>query len=223
MPLDSAWFDGFNKDLRSATLWDTFYRSSTKQDTVPPVPQVDGEALFWEMMRSSRAPDPWMWPALKQLKSSGRYILAALSNTIIFPPSYDHKFADLPVTDDVRAIFDIFISSAHVGMRKPNEDIYLHALQEVDRFARDASKNGRQPGWEEGVRAKDVLFLDDIGENLKMGKRVGFRTVKVHLGRAYEAVDTLEEITALSLAGDHPRVPVKPVVVQNHAVRVAKL
>ena len=55
-----------------------------------------------------------------------------------------------------------------------------------------------------------MLFLDDIGENLKAGKARGFRTLKVHLGRAFEAVDELEEVTGLKLAGDHPRIAMEP-------------
>lgn len=80
-----------------------------------------------------------MHPALLALKKSNRYILAALSNTIAFPASYDHKF--LPDEHDVKGIFDIFVSSAHVGMRKPNEDIYLYTLKEVDKFAKEVSTN----------------------------------------------------------------------------------
>jgi hypothetical protein len=34
----------------------------------------------------------------------------------------------------------------------------------------------------------------------------------VNLGTAFEAVDELEEVTEMKLAGDHPRIPVKPVV-----------
>ena len=64
--------------------------------------------------------------------------------------------------------------------------------------------------YQAGVRPEDILFLDDIGENLKAAKKIGFRTVKVNLGRAFEAVDELEKITSLKLAGDHPRIPVKP-------------
>lgn len=217
LALDPAWFDGFNKDLRSSSLWKQFYTAAAKKDpslssTVPPVPDIDGETLFWEMMRSSRAPDPWMWPALKKLKESGKYVLAALSNTIDFPASYDHKFGELPSYDNVKGIFDVFVSSAHVGMRKPNEDIYLYALDAVSRYAKKNAKARGRQDWLQGVKADEVLFLDDIGENLKMGKQVGFQTVKVHLGKAFEAVDALEDVTGLKLAGDHPRVPVKPVI-----------
>jgi FMN phosphatase YigB (HAD superfamily) len=60
------------------------------------------------------------------------------------------------------------------------------------------------------VRADEVVFLDDIGENLKAARAAGLRTIRVPLGRAYEAVEELEKVTGLALAGDHPKVPVKP-------------
>jgi FMN phosphatase YigB (HAD superfamily) len=65
-------------------------------------------------------------------------------------------------------------------------------------------------GWAVGVRAEEVVFLDDIGENLKAAKAVGFGTIRVPLGRAYEAVEVLEGVTGLKLAGDHPKVPIEP-------------
>lgn len=156
------------------------------------------------MMRGSRAADPWMFPALKKLKESGKYILAALSNTVIFPPG--HPYND--THSDVKAVFDVFVSSAHVGMRKPNADIYQFTVKELDKWAKLNAWSGR--GWEEGIKPNEIVFLDDIGENLKAAKEAGFGTIKVHLGRAYEAVDALEELTGLQLAGDHPRIAVKP-------------
>lgn len=99
-------------------------------------------------------------------------------------------------------------------MRKPSPEIYAHTLTTLSSWAQShaSSPRGQARGWSSGIRASDVVFLDDIGENLKAGKACGFRTIKVPLGRAYEAVDELEAITGLSLAGAHPRVPVLPVV-----------
>lgn len=162
-------------------------------------------------MTSARRPDPWMYPALQKLKASSKYILAALSNTVIFPPGHELHQPDF-AKDPVRGLFDVFISSAHVGMRKPDPKIYQYAVQEMDNFARQnaGSPRAEQLGWDKGIKASDILFLDDIGQNLKAGKTAGFRTVKVNLGRAYEAVDELERITGLKLAGDHPRIAIKP-------------
>jgi hypothetical protein len=44
-----------------------------------------------------------------------------------------------------------------------------------------------------------VVFLDDIGGNLRTGRKVGMRTVKVVLGKTEQAVRELEGITGLSL------------------------
>lgn len=152
-----------------------------------------------------------MYPALKNLKASGKYIVAALSNTVIFPSGHELYRPDSS-EDPVRGLFDVFISSAHVGMRKPDPRIYQYTVQKVDEFARQnaTSSRGRQLRWVQGVKAEDILFLDDIGANLKGAKQVGFRTIKVNLGRAFEAVEELEKVTGLKLAGSQPKVAVKP-------------
>jgi len=64
MLMNATWFRGFNSDLHNPELWETFYQQArTKNPALPaktpPLPQVDGEALFWSMMAASRAPDPW--------------------------------------------------------------------------------------------------------------------------------------------------------------------
>ncbi|KAK3358916.1 HAD-like domain-containing protein [Lasiosphaeria hispida] len=216
IPLDAAFFAGFTADLHSPARWTSFYQSARAQDpslprTTPPVPTIDGEWLFHDMMAAARAPDPWMLPALQNLRASGQFVVAALSNTVIFPP--DHPYSRVsPADDPVRSQLDVFVSSAHVGLRKPDPAIYQLALERVDTFARAnaGSERGRRGGWAEGVRAGDVVFLDDIGENLKAARQAGFMTIKVPLGRAFEAVDKLEKVTGLALAGDHPRKPMKP-------------
>ncbi|KAK4147973.1 putative hydrolase [Dichotomopilus funicola] len=279
IPLDAAFFEGFNRDLHDPARWEAFYRaqhqarqpsssspSSTKDLQIPPVPQLDGEWLFNDMMTSATAPDPWMLPALKALRASGEYIVAALSNTVIFPPGHplatwgggdqgssttttsttatssstntstssnstdtgNNNIEDFVSNDPLRQLFDVFVSSAHVGLRKPDPRIYQLALDRVDAFARanaDTERGQRAAaaltaaaalpgngggGWKEGVRADEVVFLDDIGENLKAARAVGFGTIRVPLGRAYEAVEALEGVTGLRLAGGHPKVPVKP-------------
>ena len=206
--MDKDFFRGFNEDLRDPQRWQDFYRREQGKNPhlpkeTPSIPQMDGEWLFNEMMTASNAPDPWMFPALEKLKASGRYIVAALSNTVIFPPG--HKlYRENYFDDPVRQKFDVFISSAHIGIRKPDPKMYQYAVREVGKYAKD------HKSMREGIKPEDILFLDDIGENLKAAKKEGLRTIKVPLGRAYEAVEELEAVTGMKLAGDHPKIPIKP-------------
>lgn len=218
--LDQEFFREFKADLSDEKRWRAYYTrylAQTRKEKLsdaaeeaayqaPPVPDIDAEWLYWEMMRVARAPDPHMYPALKRLRtvadsSNGKLILCALSNTSIFPP--DHPYNDASTPDgkqnqELKALFDLFISSAHVGMRKPNEDIYLYAITRVHEFIK--TKYGG-----DGVKAEDFIFLDDIGTNLRTAKRLGMRTIKVQLGRADKAVAELEKITGLELQDSKAR------------------
>jgi len=169
--------------------------ANTSDPSLPPMPQIDGEALFWKMMGASREPDPYVFPALERLsKQKPRPILGALSNTVVYPP--DHPWAkqerssapSTPASNaffcNPREFFDVYVASAEVGMRKPSRDIYELAIERLDEF--DKQQGGS------GVKGEDIVFLDDIGENLKMGKAVGMRTIKVQLGKTWRAIKELE-------------------------------
>ncbi|KAJ3479155.1 hypothetical protein NLG97_g8392 [Lecanicillium saksenae] len=216
IPMDAAFFKGFNDDLHKQSNWEAFYKrekakSPRLEDVIPPLPKLDGEWLFNEMMSASTKHDPWMFPALEKLRASNKYILAALSNTVIFPPGHKLHQADF-FSGPLKGLFDVFVSSAHVGLRKPDPKMYQLAVEKLNDFAKsnaDSPRN-RSLGWENGVNPSDILFLDDIGENLKGAKKEGFQTLKVNLGRAFEAVEELEKITGMDLEGDHPKIPVKP-------------
>ncbi|RAL58621.1 hypothetical protein DID88_003541 [Monilinia fructigena] len=57
--LDQSFFSGFTSDLHNPSFWSTFYKSIREKHSlpaeVPPIPQIDGEALFWSMMDHSRS------------------------------------------------------------------------------------------------------------------------------------------------------------------------
>jgi FMN phosphatase YigB (HAD superfamily) len=184
---DEYFMKAFESDLRRQDLWEKFHREKLKTTSIPPVPSIDAEKLYWTMMSTARENDPFMYPALKKLKESGRFHLAAMSNTTVFPDG--HPFNERSA-GDVKEMFDVFVSSAHVGMRKPNRDIYDYTLGQL------------RERWGNDISPEDVLFLDDIGENLKTGRRVGFRTIRVFLGRTREAVKELGLAIGLDLLDD---------------------
>ena len=64
-------------------------------------------------------------------------------------------------THDLKDLFDAFIESSKVGLRKPDPRIYRVACTAL------------------GVAPSEVVFLDDIGRNLKAARELGMRTIKV--------------------------------------------
>jgi FMN phosphatase YigB (HAD superfamily) len=173
-------------------------------ESIPPVPTIDAKALFWEMMRMSRQPDPYMYPALKRLRK--HFVLGALSNTVAFPEGilddrgvlFDKSLTHAPAPNpyagdstDIRDCFDVFISSAHVGLRKPDPKVYELAVRELSKISEE---RGKGP-----ITASEVLFIDDIGVNLKWAKKSGLRTIKVNLGETKDAVKELERETGVKL------------------------
>ena len=183
--LNAEFFRNFKADLENQEKWRAYHEKLKMK--VPPMPEIDAEKLFWAMMSESRHPDPYMFPALRKLKACGKFTLAALSNTVIFPPGS-------PVAEnaegDLSRIFDVFVSSAHVGMRKPDPRIYEYAMERV------RAKVGPD------LKAEEVLFLDDIGENLKAAKALGMRTIRVLLGKTDLAVKELGSILQIDLLDD---------------------
>lgn len=161
---------------------------------LPPIPTIDVSSLFWSMMERSRHPDPYIFPAIQRLSSlPNKLLLGAISNTIKFPLIHPYH-TEVP---DLRQYFSVFIASSEVGIRKPDHQMYELALKRLDAFDRE---HGGQ-----GIKAEEVLFLDDIGENLKAAKECGIQTLKVVRGKTWRAVKELERITGLELMDEKTR------------------
>ncbi len=73
----------------------------------------------------------------------------------------------------VMKLFDQVIESSKIGMRKPDPEIYKYACREM------------------GVEPAEVLYLDDLGINLKPAAAMGMKTIKV-----------LNEVQALTDLGE---------------------
>jgi hypothetical protein len=150
-----------------------------------------------------------MYPALRKLGESGKFVLGAFSNNITFPTGIlddegkpytkdlIHAPGPNPYTNDskdITACFDVFLGSAVVGVRKPDPEAYKLAVREMDKIAKKRGMGS--------VTAEDTLFLDDIGINLKFAKKTGLRTIKVNLGKTKDAVRELEQETGMKLLDD---------------------
>jgi len=88
---------------------------------------------------------------------------------------------------DTEALFDVVIDSSEVGARKPEPEIY-----EITRAAL-------------GVAHDQIFFVDDIGQNLKAARALGWQT---YLFR--EEVDALRVLHRLERAHERPSRNARP-------------
>ena len=61
---------------------------------------------------------------------------------------------------NIKHNFSLIIESSKIGFRKPEKQIYKHVLEVLK------------------VNAKEILFIDDLGINLKPARELGFHTYK---------------------------------------------
>lgn len=118
---------------------------------------------------------PEMVRALDKLKSKN-FKLACLTN------NFNSGDKDLSALDDaneerlkIMNNFDHIIESKELGIRKPDLDFYLKALEIT------------------GADPKETIFLDDLGINLKPARELGMATIKV-----LDSNQALKELTDLT-------------------------
>ncbi len=130
---------------------------------------VSGRDLMQRIAVVSQ-PRPRMLAAVRAIRGRGLKA-AALTN---------NWGGEGDATRPLAPLFDAFIESSVVGLRKPDPRIYHHACERV------------------GVEPSRAVFLDDIGRNLKAARELGMTTIKVV--DPDSALDELEEILGFSLA-----------------------
>jgi putative hydrolase of the HAD superfamily len=80
---------------------------------------------------------------------------------------------------ELDGLFDVVVESAKVGLRKPDPRVYELACDLL------------------GVEPPEVVFLDDLGVNLKPARAMGMTTIKVTDPAA--ALDELESVLGIPL------------------------
>ena len=116
--------------------------------------ELDGRAVVGLLAGEVR---PEMVAALRAVKAAG-YKTACLTNnvrTITRTPEKARQVAE------IMALFDAVVESSKVGVRKPEPRFYEIACEML------------------GVSPPEVVFLDDLGINLKPARALGMRTIKV--------------------------------------------
>ncbi|KAJ1307742.1 hypothetical protein OPQ81_001829 [Rhizoctonia solani] len=198
----------FGDELSDTELGNQYYREwcQSKNVEVPALPKsvkIDGRELFGRMMRSNDF-DPYVLRAIHKLRESNKYRIVALTNnysaqyerirdtpskqgTHQFSPKAELEFLGWgeavggPAGPKIRALFDDFVDSSVVGSRKPEPGIYQYACKA------------------NGVSPNEVVFLDDLGLNLKTAQRLGMRTIHVPIGGSRRAVEQLQQLLGIQL------------------------
>jgi putative hydrolase of the HAD superfamily len=91
----------------------------------------------------------------RALRNHGQYVMAALNNES--RELNHHRIA----TFRLKEIFHVFLSSCYTGLRKPDPDAFLYALELAQRDPEES------------------LLLDDRLENVEAAARLGLRTLWV--------------------------------------------
>ena len=122
---------------------------------------------------------PEMINALKKIK--GNYVQACLTNNIqsMGDSGFEGNVSASGKHEEVMSMFDFVFESSKENIRKPDPEFYLRACERGN------------------VSPTEVVFLDDLGINLKPAKVLGMSTIKVI--NPQDALHELEDLVDLKL------------------------
>ncbi len=89
---------------------------------------------------------------LENLKSQYKLVLLSNINDIHLHKIHDHLENDHGIIDFEKRFFDHAFYSYHIGMRKPDNNIYLHVLKELQ------------------CTPQEILFIDDLPKNIETAR-----------------------------------------------------
>ena len=97
---------------------------------------------------------------IRKLNELG-FTQACLTNNFIPSDENQPDMIDLDKKTEVFDLFDFVFESKEIGLRKPDQAFYDHVIKEVN------------------ILPNKIIFLDDLGINLKPAKAMGITTIKV--------------------------------------------
>jgi putative hydrolase of the HAD superfamily len=127
---------------------------------------------FRDYMFSLSKPKADVLALAQELAKSGKYFMSTINNESLELNLYRIQ------TFGLRDIFNLFVSSCFVALRKPEEGIYRLALELTQRAAEES------------------CFLDDRPLNLEAAARLGMHTIRVQ-----DAAQVRTELKKLGIMG----------------------
>ncbi|XP_063171514.1 acyl-CoA dehydrogenase family member 10 [Candoia aspera] len=147
---DRPWMRYMRGELKEAGFLHEFRQQCSKIANS----SVPADSFFLELTSVQMSEQlPAMTEAVKCIRAKGLKT-AVLTNNFYL----DSGESFLPID---RKQFDVIVESCREGVCKPNPRIYQLCLERL------------------GVQAKESIFLDDIGQNLKAASQLGIKTLKV--------------------------------------------
>jgi putative hydrolase of the HAD superfamily len=183
--------DGLIRSINSTNpddnAWAKFERSDVDADGFVTLFEAEaaerGHAVSGQKVLELISGDvrPEMVEAIRRVKAAG-FITACLTNNVKRDPNGPapdpNREAEVGA---VMAMFDHVVESSVIGVRKPEPEFYVRALEIA------------------GVAADEAVFLDDLGINLKPARAMGMATIKVL--SADQALTDLEAVIGIDLRG----------------------
>lgn len=121
--------------------------------TVFYMPRDFTKQQFQEAMFSRSEPFPEPLDFFARVADSGKYLMAALNNESLELNLHRiRKFG-------LQELFSVFFSSCFLGIKKPNDGIYLMALQLTQ------------------LPPEECLFIDDRSLNVERARQMGMKTI----------------------------------------------
>lgn len=179
--LTTEFYEKFTQEILAPSSWADYHRPREAPGLPPSATAVSSKEIIKGILRATNRPDAGMARAIAKLKSSG-IKLAVITNDIQVPVELAEE-CGIPKNDwtKLRELFDVWISSSTLHIRKPDPRIYQAALDSV------------------GVAAQKAIFLDDIGSNLKSAAGLGIKTIRVEIGKVREALREVEGLLNVEL------------------------
>ncbi|MCR9096735.1 MAG: HAD family phosphatase [bacterium] len=171
-------------DTAPTGAWSRLERGELEMEAFYPAFEADCLAAGIEMdaremmgrMAASSEPRPMMLEAIRLLREAD-FRVGALTNNWAHTGD-DERPQQNDGTRALKALFDVFIESSVEGLRKPDPRIYELACDRM------------------GKRPHEMIFLDDIGPNLKPPRAMGMATIKVETPE--QALGELAPLVGLS-------------------------
>lgn len=169
-PHDNAWAQMERSDIDAATFSELFRTEAQALGH-----DVPGSEVLALLDGDIREP---MVNALRALR--GQYTIACLTNNVRSGrgPGMNRSAHKAARVAEIMALFELVIESSKVGVRKPEPRFYEYACEQL------------------ALQPERVVYLDDLGINLKPARAMGMQTIKV--------VDPDEALQTLTQILGHP-------------------